>query len=256
MSWATWIRHGWIRRPGCGRRGAHRPERSRRRIRSRRRWMSRSSPASPRRKAASCCRPGRCASPPEHVCPIFRASRRVTFGCRTPPLRCRPGCWRRSRASGSPICVPRLGGKTGQLAAAGAVVTAVERDPGRIERLTANLARWHLHADVINADATSWTAARTVRRGAAGCPCSATGTIRRHPDVARIKRPRDVQTVTQAQDKLLEAAAGMLRPGGRLIYAVCSLQPEEGAPRVAAAARFGLRHDPFRPEELSAFRKP
>jgi 16S rRNA (cytosine967-C5)-methyltransferase len=143
------------------------------------------------------------------------------------------------------------GGKTAQLAAAGAVVTAIERDPNRIERLTANLVRWQLHADVINADATTWQPPEPFDAVLLDAPCSATGTIRRHPDVARTKRPRDVQTVTQAQDKLLEAAAGMLRPGGRLIYAVCSLQPEEGAPRVAAAARFGLRHDPFRPDELS-----
>src|SRR6185437_14070977 len=66
------------------------------------------------------------------------------------------------------------------------------------------------------------------------------------------KRPRDVQTVIQTQDKLLQAAEAMLRPGGRLVYAVCSLQPEEGAPRVAAAVSRGkLRHDPFTPEELS-----
>ena len=144
------------------------------------------------------------------------------------------------------------GGKTGQLAVAGALVTAMERDPARIERLTANLARWHLHADVINADATAWRAPAPFDAVLLDAPCSATGTIRRHPDVARIKRPRDVQTVTQAQDKLLEAASAMLRSGGRLIYAVCSLQPEEGAPRVAAASRFGLRHDPFRPHELAA----
>src|SRR6185437_8737233 len=67
------------------------------------------------------------------------------------------------------------------------------------------------------------------------------------------KRPRDVQTVIQTQDKLLQAAETMLRPGGRLIYAVCSLQPEEGAPRIAAAlARGDLRHDPFTPAELAA----
>jgi 16S rRNA (cytosine967-C5)-methyltransferase len=142
------------------------------------------------------------------------------------------------------------GGKTAQLAAAGAVVTAIERDPARIERLQANLQRWHLHADVINYDATEWRPAEPFDAVLLDAPCSATGTIRRHPDVARLKRPRDVQTVTQVQDKLLEAAAGMLRPGGRLIYAVCSLQPEEAAPRVAAAAKFGLRHDRFRPEEF------
>jgi 16S rRNA (cytosine967-C5)-methyltransferase len=143
------------------------------------------------------------------------------------------------------------GGKTAQLAAAGALVTAIERDATRIARLTDNLQRWHLHADVINADATAWTPAEPFDAVLLDAPCSATGTIRRHPDVARIKRPRDVQTVTQAQDKLLHAAAAMLRPGGRLIYAVCSLQPEEAAPRIAAATKFGLRQDPFRPEELA-----
>ena len=143
------------------------------------------------------------------------------------------------------------GGKTAQIAAAGAVVTALERDAGRIERLTANMKRWGLHADVINADATEWKPSELFDAVLLDAPCSATGTIRRHPDVARIKRPRDVQTVTQAQDKLLEAASRMLRPGGRLIYAVCSLQPEEAAPRVAEAAKFGLRHDPFRTEELT-----
>jgi len=145
------------------------------------------------------------------------------------------------------------GGKTGQLADAGAVVTAIERDPARIERLTANLKRWELHADVINADATAWTPPALFDAVLLDAPCSATGTIRRHPDVARIKRLRDVGTVAQAQDRLLHAAAGMLRHGGRLIYAVCSLQPEEGAARIAAAiATGGLRHDRFRPEELVA----
>jgi 16S rRNA (cytosine967-C5)-methyltransferase len=142
------------------------------------------------------------------------------------------------------------GGKTAQLASAGALVTAIERDPARIERLTANLLRWRLHADVINADATEWKPAEPFDAVLLDAPCSATGTIRRHPDVARIKRPRDVQTVTEAQDRLLQAAAAMLRPGGRLVYAVCSLQPEEGLPRIAAVAKFGLRHDRFRPEEL------
>jgi 16S rRNA (cytosine967-C5)-methyltransferase len=105
---------------------------------------------------------------------------------------------------------------------------------------------------VINVDATAWAPPEMFDAVLLDAPCSATGTIRRHPDVARVKRPRDVQTVTQAQDKLLEAAASMLRKGGRLIYAVCSLQPEEAAPRIAAAtARTGLRHDPFHPGELA-----
>jgi 16S rRNA (cytosine967-C5)-methyltransferase len=144
------------------------------------------------------------------------------------------------------------GGKTAQLAAAGATVTAVERDPKRLQRLTANLRRWHLEAELVQADATAWAPATTFDAVLLDAPCSATGTIRRHPDVPRIKRPRDVQSATEIQDRLMRAAAALLRPGGRLIYAVCSLQPEEAAPRVAAAvASCGLRHDPFMPHELA-----
>jgi 16S rRNA (cytosine967-C5)-methyltransferase len=143
------------------------------------------------------------------------------------------------------------GGKTGQLAAAGAVVTAIERDASRTERLAANLRHWGVHADVITADATAWTPPAPFDAVLLDAPCSATGTIRRHPDVARLKRPRDVDSLAKTQDALLASAASMLRQGGRLIYAVCSLQPEEGAPRIAEAIRDGrLRHDPFRPEEL------
>jgi 16S rRNA (cytosine967-C5)-methyltransferase len=84
-------------------------------------------------------------------------------------------------------------------------------------------------------------------------PCSATGTIRRHPDVPRVKRPRDIPPLAAQQDRLLDAACAMLRPGGRLIYAVCSLQREEGAERIAAAiARLPLRAQPFTPTELAA----
>src|SRR5271166_2841755 len=145
------------------------------------------------------------------------------------------------------------GGKSGQLAATGAAVTAIERDPARTERLTANLRHWGLHADVITADATAWTPPAPFDAVLLDAPCSATGTIRRHPDVARLKRPRDVESLIRTQDLLLESAAYMVRPGGRLIYAVCSLQPEEGVPRVAEAIREGhFRHDPFRPDELAA----
>ena len=143
------------------------------------------------------------------------------------------------------------GGKTGQLAAAGASVVAVDRDPARLERLRDNLRRWGLPADTVAADAATWQPGETFDAVLLDAPCSATGTIRRHPDVPHLKRPRDVQTLAEAQDRLLAAAADLLRPGGRLVYAVCSLQPEEGAPRVAAAlARGGLRLDPIRPDEL------
>jgi 16S rRNA (cytosine967-C5)-methyltransferase len=145
------------------------------------------------------------------------------------------------------------GGKTGQLAVTGAAVTAVERDPARVERLVANLKKWGAHADVITADAATWTPLAPFDAVLLDAPCSATGTIRRHPDVAHLKRKRDVEFLIRSQDTLLDAAASMLRPSGRLIYAVCSLQPEEGAPRIAEAIRKGrLRHDPFRPDELAA----
>ncbi len=144
------------------------------------------------------------------------------------------------------------GGKTGQLAATGAVVTAVERDPQRLQRLAANLRHWHLEATLVQADASAWSPGTPFDAVLLDAPCSATGTIRRHPDVPHLKRPRDVQSLTEAQDTLLRAAAALLRPDGRLIYAVCSLQPEEGAQRIAAATAQGkLRHEPFTPEELA-----
>ena len=139
------------------------------------------------------------------------------------------------------------GGKTAQLAAAGAIVTAVERDPARLARLAENLARWRLEATLVQADASTWTQAELFDAVLLDAPCCATGTIRRHPDVPHLKRPRDVSLLNEAQNALLANAARMLRPGGRLIYAVCSLQPAEGAPRLAAS---GLRHDPFDKEEL------
>ena len=145
------------------------------------------------------------------------------------------------------------GGKTAQLAAAGALVTAVERDPARLARLRDTLSRTRLEAETIAADATAWRPEAPFDAILLDAPCSATGTIRRHPDVPHLKRPRDIGPLTEAQDRLLDAARAMLRPGGRLVYAVCSLQPEEGAPRIdAAMARGGWREDPFAPEELAA----
>jgi 16S rRNA (cytosine967-C5)-methyltransferase len=143
------------------------------------------------------------------------------------------------------------GGKTAQLAAAGAIVVAVEQDPTRLDRLRENLARLRLGAETVLADATVWRPSQPVDAVLLDAPCSATGTIRRHPDVPHLKRPRDIVQFTQTQDRLLQAAAAMLRPGGRLVYAVCSLQPEEGAGRVAAALQMGLSPDPFTPAELA-----
>jgi len=136
------------------------------------------------------------------------------------------------------------GGKTAQLAAAGAHVTAVDRDPARLATLTANLARLNLQASIIQADALTWRPPQKFDAILLDAPCSATGTCRRHPDLLHIRKPRDIIALTKIQDQLLAAAADMLAPGGRLIYAVCSLQTEEAEPRIDKACKtLGLRHD-------------
>ncbi|MBV8522742.1 MAG: rRNA cytosine-C5-methylase [Acetobacteraceae bacterium] len=146
------------------------------------------------------------------------------------------------------------GGKTAQLAVSGAQLVALDRDRLRLARLRQNLARLRLRAEVIEADAITWRPANEFDAVLLDAPCSATGTIRRHPDILHLKRPRDLPGLIQVQDRLLEAAARLLRPGARLIYAVCSLLPNEGPARVGAATRrTGLRHDPFQPGELAAF---
>jgi 16S rRNA (cytosine967-C5)-methyltransferase len=143
------------------------------------------------------------------------------------------------------------GGKTAQLAASGAAVTAVERDPARMGTLKGNLARLKLSVETVLADAAFWRPSSPYPAILLDAPCSATGTIRRHPDLLHLRKPRDIQSLTKAQDALLDAAADMLAPNGRIIYAVCSLQPEEGAARIdAACARLGLRRDPLSLPEL------
>jgi len=143
------------------------------------------------------------------------------------------------------------GGKTAQLAAAGAVVTAVERDGSRLGRLRENLSRLHLTAKLVAADATAWRPDDAFEAVLLDAPCSATGTIRRHPDVPHLKRARDIAGLVAQQDALLDAACALLRPGGRLVFSVCSLQPEEGPDRVAAALRrLPLRPDPVAADEL------
>jgi 16S rRNA (cytosine967-C5)-methyltransferase len=103
----------------------------------------------------------------------------------------------------------------------------------------------------VQADARSWRPATPLDGVLLDAPCSATGTIRRHPDVPYLKRQTDILPLTQLQDQLMAAATDMLKPGGRLIYAVCSLQPEEGVARATAAlARLPLDPDPIRRSEL------
>lgn len=134
------------------------------------------------------------------------------------------------------------GGKTAQLAAMGASVTAIDRDKTRMTTLRHNLERLDLRAETIVSDANTWQPPALFSAILLDAPCSATGTVRRHPELLHLRKPRDIDAITKTQDTLLDAAASMLAPGGRLIYAVCSLQPEEGALRVeAACARLGLK---------------
>ena len=143
------------------------------------------------------------------------------------------------------------GGKTAQLALAGARVTAIERAPARLRRLAENLARLHLDVELVGADALTWQPSRLFDAVLLDAPCSATGTIRRHPEIPHLRRPRDLSTLTATQDALLAAACSLLKPGGRLIYAVCSLQQEEGRARIAAAmSHLPLRRVPLAAEDL------
>ncbi|MCB4822243.1 RsmB/NOP family class I SAM-dependent RNA methyltransferase [Roseicella aerolata] len=143
------------------------------------------------------------------------------------------------------------GGKTAQLAATGAQVWAVERDPKRAARLRENLDRLKLPAELVVADAAQWDAGGAQFDAILlDAPCTATGTIRRHPDVPYLKRPKDVPSAAGLQRSLLEAAAKRLAPGGRLVFATCSLQPEEGEGHLAAAQALGLIPDPVRAEEV------
>jgi 16S rRNA (cytosine967-C5)-methyltransferase len=126
------------------------------------------------------------------------------------------------------------GGKTLQLAAAGAQVVAVDRAPARLKRVAENLARLNLTAETMAADAATWPEKRTFDAVLLDAPCSATGTFRRHPDVLWAAKPSDVASLAAVQSKLLDAAARRLKSGGRLVYCVCSLEPEEGEGQVAA----------------------
>ncbi|GAA4774011.1 RsmB/NOP family class I SAM-dependent RNA methyltransferase [Stakelama sediminis] len=126
------------------------------------------------------------------------------------------------------------GGKTMQLAAAGWQVTALDRSENRLARLHANLERTGLTATVIAADALEWTPEQPVDLILLDAPCSATGIFRRHPDVLHRVRPAIIAEMAELQARLLARAADWVRPGGQLVYATCSLEPEEGERQIEA----------------------
>ncbi|SFP86450.1 RsmB/NOP family class I SAM-dependent RNA methyltransferase [Sphingomonas rubra] len=120
------------------------------------------------------------------------------------------------------------GGKTMQLAAAGWRVTAVDSSAGRIKRLRENLHRTRLKAEVVRADVLDWAPDEPADAVLLDAPCSATGIFRRHPDVLHRVRPAVVEELAGLQRRLLARAADWVKPGGTLVYATCSLEPEEG----------------------------
>jgi len=147
------------------------------------------------------------------------------------------------------------GGKTAQLAHAGAHVTALDRSPARIARLRDNLARLGIEAETVLADASEWQGGND--GGFDGilvdAPCSSTGTIRRHPDVAWLRQEADIAALTSLQKRLLRNAVSLLKPGGTLVYCTCSLEREEGEAVVAAllANEPSVRRIPIEPGEVA-----
>ena len=126
------------------------------------------------------------------------------------------------------------GGKTMQLAAAGHEVTALDRSESRLGRLADNLKRTGLDAETVVADALDWSPAELFDAVLLDAPCSATGTFRRHPEVLYRARSDIIEQSAELQSRLLARAAGWVKPGGSLVYAVCSLEPQEGEERVRA----------------------
>lgn len=144
------------------------------------------------------------------------------------------------------------GGKTAMLAARGAKVTAVDKSRSRLERVAENLKRLGLEAELVKGDAARFKPDTPFPNVLLDAPCSATGTVRRHPDVVHLKTRDDIASLAKLQTTLLDAAAEMTAPGGTLVYCTCSIEPEEGEDQVSTflerRADFSL--DPILAEEL------
>ena len=144
------------------------------------------------------------------------------------------------------------GGKTAQLVLGGASVIAVDNSKTRLKLLAENLKRLHLEAELVEADAASWQPGGLFDAVLLDAPCSSTGIIRRHPDIPYVKSAKDIEALAALQARLLDNAARLVRPGGKLVYSTCSLEPEEGEAQIAAFltrnAAFSI--DPISPAEL------
>ncbi|MBN8993979.1 MAG: methyltransferase domain-containing protein [Rhizobiales bacterium] len=125
------------------------------------------------------------------------------------------------------------GGKTAALAASGASVTALDVSAARLKRLSANLARLGLSAETVAADLLTWDPPEAFDAVLLDAPCTATGTIRRHPDISFLKRPEDIVALAATQARMADKAVALLKPGGTLVFCTCSLEPEEGEEQLA-----------------------
>jgi len=145
------------------------------------------------------------------------------------------------------------GGKTAQLVQAGATVTAIDRSPARVARLRDNLARLSLPAETVVGDAVEWPGGAGFDGILVDAPCSSTGTIRRHPDIAWLRQEADIAPLVALQKRLLQKAAGLLKPGGTLVYCSCSLEPEEGEQTISAllASEPAMRRVPIAASEVA-----
>jgi 16S rRNA (cytosine967-C5)-methyltransferase len=130
------------------------------------------------------------------------------------------------------------GGKTAQLCTLGADVVAVDRDEARLALVSENLGRLRLRANLVSADVRDYKPEQPAPCVLLDSPCSATGTIRRHPELPWIKSAADIASCADTAQELLDAAAGMVASGGKLVFAVCSLEPEEGPEQI----EYFLRH--------------
>ncbi len=147
------------------------------------------------------------------------------------------------------------GGKTAQLAHSGAHVTAVDISAKRLDRLKENLLRLNLKAETVETDILKWQPKEQFDAILLDAPCSATGTIRRHPDIPYLKSQEDIIELAEIQKKALENALSILKPGGLLVYCTCSLEPEEGLYQIAGLSSSGaqIRIEPIRVSEVHGY---
>jgi 16S rRNA (cytosine967-C5)-methyltransferase len=129
----------------------------------------------------------------------------------------------------------------------------VDQSASRLKRLKDNLARLKLEAEIHEGDAAAWIPPEPLDAVLLDAPCTSTGTIRRNPDVAHLKRPEDVHDLAQLQQRLIANALQMLKPGGMLLYCTCSLEPAEGAEQIARilSERQDVEFAPFGPEDVA-----